>query len=48
MGYHFIAQWVKGAVNGIADALSRYHISDPAQQEMLAEQDSDEVAIHSA
>ena len=45
MGYHFTAQWVKGAVNGISDALSRYHISDPTPQEMLAEQDSDEVEI---
>ena len=43
MGYHFTAQWVKGAVNGIADTLSRYPTSDPAPQEMLAEQDSDEV-----
>ena len=33
MGYHFTAQWVEGAVNGIADALSHYPISDPAPQE---------------
>ena len=40
MGYNCTAEWIKGSVNGMSDALSRYPIANPTPQEMLAEQDS--------
>ena len=40
MGYNFTAEWIKGSVNCMSDALSRYPTANPAPQEMLAEQDS--------
>ncbi len=41
MAYNFTAEWVKGPLNGAPDALSRYPVSDPQLQEMLAERDPD-------
>ena len=37
MGYSFTAEWVKGARNNAPDALSRSPVSDPEQEDLLAE-----------
>lgn len=41
MGYNFTAEWVKGILNNVPDALSRNPVSDPQPSEMLAERDMD-------
>ena len=39
MAYNFMAQWVKGVLNSVPDALSQNPISDPLPHEMMAECD---------
>lgn len=41
MAYNFTAEWIKGSLNSAPDALSRYPVSDPQPQELLAERDLD-------
>ena len=41
MGYNFTAQWLKGADNGAADALSRHPHQQPADGDDLAEHETD-------
>ena len=49
MGYNFTAEWIKGSVNSMSDALSRHPITNPTSQEMLAEHDSNnEVEVSAA
>ena len=37
MAYNFTAQWVKGTLNGAPDALSRFPVTSPQPEDMLAE-----------
>ena len=39
MPYNFTAEWIKGTLNQVPDALSRYPVSDPLPQDSLGEQD---------
>jgi len=41
MGYNFTAQWLKGANNGAADALSHHPHQQPADGDDLAEHEMD-------
>ena len=39
MGYNFYTQWIKGALNGAPDALSRHPVSDSLPLDLHAERD---------
>ena len=42
MAYNFTTEWVKGSLNTVPDALSRYPVCDPRPLEMLAEWEPDD------
>ena len=42
MAYNFTTEWVKGSLNTVPDALSRYPMCDPRPLEMLAEREPDD------
>ena len=41
MAYNFTAKWCKGSTNAAPDALSRYPVLEPNQEDMIAECDED-------
>ena len=43
MPFNFTAEWVKGTLNQVPDALSRSPVSDPLPQDSLAEKDIDDI-----
>ena len=46
LAYNFTAEWIKGALNNVPDALSRHPVSPPSSLEMFAERDTeDELAV---
>ena len=45
MVYNFTAEWDNGSLNEAPDSLSRYPVSDPQIQDMLAECDPDDNTI---
>ena len=42
VAYNFTIEWVKGSLNTVPDALSRYPVCDPRPLEMLAEREPDD------
>ena len=42
MAYNFTTEWVKGSLNTVPDALSRYPVCDPRPLEMLAKWEPDD------
>ena len=42
MAYNFTTEWVKGSLNTVPDALSRYPVCDPRPLEMLTEREPDD------
>ena len=47
MAYNFTAEWVKGALHYVPDALSRYPVSPPLPHEALAERDTEDELVAS-